>query len=81
MIVCVCNNVSDRDIAREVAAGCPTFGQLQMATGVAAGCGACHDCARSSFAEHRACAQGQQHHHSHSVPVSAVSRRFSSQSA
>ena len=55
MIVCVCNNISDRDIAREAAAGCPTFGQLQMRTGVAAGCGACHDCARETFAEARAC--------------------------
>ena len=55
MIVCVCNNVSDRDIAREAAAGCPSFGQLQMRTGVAAGCGACHDCARETFAEHRPC--------------------------
>ena len=53
MIVCVCNNVSDRDIAREAATGCPSFGQLQMRTGVAAGCGACHDCARQTFAEHR----------------------------
>jgi bacterioferritin-associated ferredoxin len=56
MIVCVCNNVSDRDIAREAAAGCPSFGQLQMRTGVAAGCGACHDCACQTFAEHRAAA-------------------------
>jgi bacterioferritin-associated ferredoxin len=53
MIVCVCNNVSDRAIAREVAAGCASFGQLQMRTGVAAGCGCCHDCARETFAEHR----------------------------
>ena len=63
MIVCVCNNVSDRDIAREAANGCPTFGQLQMRTGVAAGCGACHDCAHETFREHRAAgvdtAQGQ----------------------
>lgn len=54
MIVCVCNNVSDRDIAREAAAGCASFGQLQMRTGVSAGCGACHDCARETFHEHRA---------------------------
>ena len=57
MIVCVCNNVSDREIAREAAAGCPSFGQLQMRTGVAAGCGACHECAREVFAAaHRNCA-------------------------
>ena len=57
MIVCVCNNVSDREIAREAASGCPSFGQLQMRTGVAAGCGACHECAREVFAAaHRSCA-------------------------
>jgi bacterioferritin-associated ferredoxin len=66
MIVCICNNISDRDIAREAAAGCPTFGQLQMRTGIAAGCGACHDCARDTFAEHRARA-GQTHAGSHAV--------------
>jgi bacterioferritin-associated ferredoxin len=53
MIVCVCNNISDRDIAREAAAGCASFGQLQMRTGVAAGCGCCHQCARETFTEHR----------------------------
>lgn len=53
MIVCVCNNISDRDIAREAASGCPSFGQLQMRTGVAAGCGSCHDCAKETFIEHR----------------------------
>ena len=57
MIVCVCNNVSDREIAREASAGCPSFGQLQMRTGVAAACGACHECAREVFAAaHRDCA-------------------------
>jgi bacterioferritin-associated ferredoxin len=55
MIVCVCHNVSDRDIAREAAAGCPGFGQLQMRTGVATGCGACHEYARQAFSEHRRC--------------------------
>jgi bacterioferritin-associated ferredoxin len=64
MIVCVCNNISDRDIAREASSGCPTFGQLQMRTGVAAGCGACHEVARDTFAAHRACA-GQEHPGSH----------------
>ena len=54
MIVCVCNNISDRDIARE-AERCQTFGQLQMRTGVAAGCGACHDCAKETFLEKRRC--------------------------
>lgn len=53
MIVCVCNNISEREIARAAAEGCPSFSQLQMRTGIAAGCGACHDCAKESFLEHR----------------------------
>jgi bacterioferritin-associated ferredoxin len=52
MIVCVCNNVSDREIAGEVAAGCANFSQLQERTGVALACAACHDCARQTFNHH-----------------------------
>jgi bacterioferritin-associated ferredoxin len=65
MIVCICNNVSDRDIAREAASGCPSFGQLQMRTGVAAGCGACHDCALQTFVEHRSACPGRSSAASH----------------
>lgn len=52
MIVCVCNNVSDREIASAVAGGCTNFSQLQERTGVALACAACHDCARQSFDNH-----------------------------
>ncbi len=69
MIICVCNHVTDRDIAREVSAGCPSFGQLQMRTGVGAGCGCCHDCARDTFAEHRA---AQQSVTTQTIPLSAL---------
>ena len=49
MIVCVCHRVSDRDIAREVKAGCRDFGALQDELRVATACGACTDCARQTF--------------------------------
>jgi bacterioferritin-associated ferredoxin len=52
MIVCVCNNVSDREIAGEVAAGCRSFTQLQERTGVALACAACHECAQHCFDQH-----------------------------
>ncbi|MEQ1682940.1 MAG: (2Fe-2S)-binding protein [Burkholderiaceae bacterium] len=49
MIVCICHRVSDRDIAREVKAGCRDFGDLQDELRVATACGACTDCARQTF--------------------------------
>lgn len=49
MIVCICHRVSDRDIAREVKAGCRDFGDLQDELRVATACGACSDCARQTF--------------------------------
>lgn len=70
MIVCVCHRVSDRDIAHEVHAGCSSFAQLQAETRVATGCGACKDCARSTFeacqrsaTPHRAQPHGQPLHY------------------
>ena len=52
MIVCLCHAVSDRDIAREAAAGCADFESLQEATRVGTGCGACLECARETFDGH-----------------------------
>lgn len=52
MIICVCNRVSDRDIARAVSEGCETFDELQFETGVATCCGCCHDCAKQTFEQH-----------------------------
>ncbi|HRW71653.1 (2Fe-2S)-binding protein [Ottowia sp.] len=45
MIVCVCNRVSDRDIARHAHAGMG-FDDIQLELGVATCCGRCEDCAR-----------------------------------
>lgn len=45
MIVCVCNRVSDRDIARHVHAGMD-FSDIQLELGVATQCGNCEGCAR-----------------------------------
>ncbi|MBL0419442.1 (2Fe-2S)-binding protein [Ramlibacter sp. AW1] len=45
MIVCVCNRVSDREIARHVHAGMD-FSDLQLELGVATQCGNCESCAR-----------------------------------
>lgn len=45
MIVCVCNRVSDREIARQVQAGMD-FSDIQLELGVATQCGQCEHCAR-----------------------------------
>lgn len=49
MIVCLCHRVSDRDIAREVAAGCASFDELQEGLRVGTACGSCLDCAHETF--------------------------------
>ncbi|MBS0309410.1 MAG: (2Fe-2S)-binding protein [Proteobacteria bacterium] len=46
MIVCVCNNVSDRKIRQAVADGVTTMSELRTELGVAACCGKCHSCAK-----------------------------------
>ncbi|WP_137896849.1 (2Fe-2S)-binding protein [Ramlibacter sp. 2FC] len=45
MIVCVCNRVSDREIARHVRGGM-SFDDIQLELGVATQCGRCESCAR-----------------------------------
>lgn len=50
MIVCVCNRVSDREIARHVRAGL-SFDDIQLELGVATQCGQCENCARDVVAQ------------------------------
>lgn len=45
MIVCVCQNISDKEIIRRVRDGAQ-FDDLQMDLGVATCCGRCEECAR-----------------------------------
>lgn len=47
MIVCVCNNISDREIAQAVELGATSMNALRTDLGVATCCGSCHDCANS----------------------------------
>ncbi len=49
MIVCVCNRVSERDIAQAVRAGHHQFDAMCAETRVASCCGRCRDCARDVF--------------------------------
>jgi bacterioferritin-associated ferredoxin len=56
VIVCVCQRVSDRAIAREARGGCASFDELQARLGVATGCGTCHEHAKRLFSAERAAA-------------------------
>jgi bacterioferritin-associated ferredoxin len=51
MIVCVCNNVSERKIRRAVESGITTMPQLREELGVATCCGKCHSCAKTVLRE------------------------------
>jgi bacterioferritin-associated ferredoxin len=54
MIICVCQNVSERDIARAVASGCRSFAALQEKLEVGTCCGSCECAARETLAQHEA---------------------------
>lgn len=49
MIVCICNQVSDREIRRCAAAGLTRFEELQAATRCSTCCGCCEGTARQLF--------------------------------
>jgi bacterioferritin-associated ferredoxin len=52
MIVCVCNNISDREIRQAVDLGLSTMAELRRDLGVATCCGKCASCARQVLNEH-----------------------------
>jgi bacterioferritin-associated ferredoxin len=61
MIICICQNVSERDIARAVSRGCHSFPALQEELEVGTACGSCLCSARESFAEQQAaCCRGHE---------------------
>ena len=51
MIVCVCNNVSDRQIRQAVDEGASTMDRLSAELRVGTCCGRCRDCARRVLSE------------------------------
>ena len=52
MIVCVCNNISDREIREAVDLGLSSMAELRRDLGVATCCGKCHTCAREVLSDH-----------------------------
>jgi bacterioferritin-associated ferredoxin len=51
MIVCVCNNVSDRKIRKAVDAGVTSMVELREQLDVGTCCGKCHSCAKQVLRE------------------------------
>jgi bacterioferritin-associated ferredoxin len=54
MVICVCQNVTERDIAKAVAGGCRSFAALQETLEVSTCCGTCECMARETFEQHEA---------------------------
>lgn len=54
MIVCVCNNISDREIRQAVELGLTTMDELRRDLGVATCCGKCDSFAEDVLREHSA---------------------------
>jgi bacterioferritin-associated ferredoxin len=52
MIVCVCNNISDREIRQAVDLGLSSMAELSRDLGVATCCGQCADCALQVLEQH-----------------------------
>ena len=52
MIVCHCQRVSARSIARAVQSGCSTAGEVSRATGAGRGCGGCITSVKRLIEEH-----------------------------
>lgn len=52
MIVCVCNNISDREIRQAVDLGIRSMDELSRDLGVATCCGNCTDCAKKVMNTH-----------------------------
>lgn len=51
MIVCVCNNISDRKIRQAVDDGVSSMPELREQLGVGNCCGKCHSCAKAVLRE------------------------------
>ena len=52
MIVCVCNNISDREIRQAIELGITSMDELRADLGVATCCGQCFDCAEEILNAH-----------------------------
>ena len=54
MILCVCANVSERDLRATIGDGATTMKEIGRRCGAGAGCGECRSAIRECLREHRA---------------------------
>jgi bacterioferritin-associated ferredoxin len=54
MIVCLCANVSERELRATIADGATTMREIGRRCGAGAGCGECRSAVRECLREHRA---------------------------
>lgn len=66
--VCICNGVTDRDIAAAASAGCTGVHELTMRTGCGATCGSCVEMAGELLA------QAHRRHESDVLPLPGIAR-------
>lgn len=59
MIVCVCNNISDREIRQAAALGLNTMSALRDDLGIGTCCGKCKSCAKTVLKEYLTAGAGQ----------------------
>jgi bacterioferritin-associated ferredoxin len=52
MVICVCQNVTEKDIAKAVAGGCRSFAALQDKLEISTCCGLCECAARETLESH-----------------------------
>jgi len=71
MVICICQNVSERDIAKAVSRGCHSFDALQEQLEIGTACGTCLCSARESFAEQKAACCGNHPSSGSSLPLPA----------
>lgn len=57
MIVCLCNNISDREIRQAIELGLTTMDELRRDLGVSTCCGQCMPCAEDILNQHLAVSQ------------------------
>ncbi len=67
MIVCMCNNVSDKKIRLAVDAGVTSMNQLRETLGVGDCCGKCKGCAKQVLRECMDASAGAPHFSTHTV--------------
>lgn len=61
MVICHCERVTERRVARALNAGCATVGEVSRATGAGRGCGCCVSTLKAAIERHFVRASVKEH--------------------